>query len=494
VRVNGIPDEMDDLLVLAPSGFVVNLEIEPGDLALSPAHVGVGFEPWGPGSIVVIPVSVAPDGRSAVAVFSGQPLPPGTFKIVGVASDVEGNFGNGSLDVAIRDFPNGAPPIGSGQQIWLDFAADRDAVPGPDFAVDLQHFGLASASAPELAALAEAEVVSRILDRLAEIYHEADPAGLGALDPVEVTFTADPPAAGDVTRICVGGQDPSGGVTIGSILIDPNNANRNSVECATLPPTGIFPRELLILQGEASFQATFDPLRPAAGGVPVGADPWDALVLSPDFDPSSASEPAAARWAAIDAAFTGFADALGTIIGHEAGHALGLVPEGPPGAGLFGGSSGAQFTHDVLPGGGNPPENFVMNAGNTFNFARLAGLAGQPLADFRPLDHAYLRDRVVLAPKVTALLPAPVIGSVSPATIVNDFTTVTVSGSGFAATPALRCLSDSYTYNLGGESWVSASEVRGNIFKPQVPPGVYDLELENPDGQKAWLPDAISVP
>ncbi|NJN52521.1 MAG: hypothetical protein HC809_12985, partial [Gammaproteobacteria bacterium] len=61
------------------------------------------------------------------------------------------------------------------------------------------------------------------------------------------------------------------GVTIGSILTDLKNANRNSVECATLPPTGIFPRELLILAGHADFQSVFDPLMPGVGGVPVGA-------------------------------------------------------------------------------------------------------------------------------------------------------------------------------------------------------------------------------
>ena len=105
---------------------------------------------------------------------------------------------------------------------------------------------------------------------------------------------------------------------------------------------------------------------------------------------------------------------LGSIVAHEAGHALGLVPAGVPGGGLFGGTSGPQINHAVLPGGANPTENFLMNAGNTFTFDRLAGLNGNPLPYFRPIDYAYLRDRVVIDSAVTLLAYPPVVSSVTP--------------------------------------------------------------------------------
>ena len=150
--------------------------------------------------------------------------------------------------------------------------------------------------------------------------------GLPGADPVAVTFSSTDPGSGDVTRVCIGGEDPGGGINIGEVLIDPKNSNRSSIECGTFPPTGIFPRELLILAGEAAFQAVFDPLRPATGGVPAGEHPLDATVLAPGFDPGTASPDELARYQRVHAAIQGFADMLGTIAAHETGHALGLVP------------------------------------------------------------------------------------------------------------------------------------------------------------------------
>ena len=141
--------------------------------------------------------------------------------------------------------------------------------------------------------------------------------GLLGPDPVKVAFSSTQPGSGDVTQICIGGEDPSGGITIGSILTDPKNSNRNSVECATLPPTGIFPRELLILSGDASFQAVFDPLMPRRAAFPSASDPLDATVLAPGFDPETASPEQLARYYLVQTAIQGFADMLGSIVAHE---------------------------------------------------------------------------------------------------------------------------------------------------------------------------------
>jgi hypothetical protein len=426
-------------------------------------------------------------------VFTGQ-LEPGTHTLRATLPDNQGNFFYVEYAVAVRNFTP-APPIGSGQQIWLDFESDRDATPGADFPVDLQAFGLASAAAPLVSSWVLEDVTGRVVERVAEAYHDHPTNGLPGPDPVDVTFASVAPGSGDVTRICIGGEDPSGGITVGSILIDAKNANRNSIECATLPPTGIFPRELLILSGEAAFQSVFDGLRSATGGIPVGDHPLDATVLAPTFDPGTASPAQLDRYSLVAAAIQGFADMLGSVIAHESGHALGLVPTGAPGGGLYGGNGGAELNHDVTPGGVSPTENFVMNAGNTFTFARLAGLNGNPLPYFRPLDYAYLRDRVVIDTAVTLLANPPVATSITPNTItVAGYTQVTIAGSGFLPTPAVRALSPGFHYYATGETVVSSSSMTAWINRNQILPGVYDIEVRNPDGQISLLPGALTIP
>ncbi len=497
ITLNGIPPEMNQLLVLPGSGSVVNVAITPGTLPLDASQYGFGvfLDHWGGLFNQTIPGIVrAPDGRSAVGVLQLDEATIGTFTLNAVASDVDGRWGTASLSFAVRGFAGGAAPIGVGQKIWLDFESDRDAVPGPDFPVDLEHFGLGSPTAPALSAEARERAIAAVLDRLAELYHEADGNGIGAPDPVQVDFFADDPGPGDVTRICVGGEDPSGGWTIGNILIDRNNAKRTSTECGTIPPSGVFPRELLWFAGQSAFQQAFDALRPAVGGTPVGGDPLDAVVLDPAFDPASASPEELARLEQIEAAIAAFGDALGTIVGHEAAHALGLVPGGPPGGGLYGGTSGAATSHDVTPSGASPSANFLLNAGNTFTFARLAGLEGQALAVLRPLDFAYLRDRVVVDARVTGLYFPPNATSVAPASVPPGTNKqLTVLGSGFRATPSMRLENDAFVAQLMGESFVSATEVRGWVLSSQALPGTYDLVVENPDGQTTRLPQAVSV-
>ncbi len=496
LTVNGIPSDMSQVLVLPPTGFVVNVAWQPGDHPVEPESSRyVRAERWGAGpeAWVVSELSVNSDGTGSAGVFQG-PLVPGTYTLVASVADIQGNQTFAERAVAVRNF-SGAVPIGTGQQIWLDFESDRDAIPGADFPVDLESFGLGSAAAPLISSWVLEEVEAAVVARVREVYEAQPMNGLPDPDAVEVSFSSTQPSAGDVTQICIGGQDPSGGITIGSILTDLKNANRTSVECATLPPTGIFPRELLILAGDATFQSVFDPLMPGAGGVPVGADPMDAVLLEPGFDPDTASPAGLARYERVQAAIQAFSDMLGSIIAHEAGHALGLVPAGPPGGGLFGGVSGAELNHDVTPDGVSSSENFLMNAGNTFTFERLAGLNGNPLPYFRPIDYAYLRDRVVIDSAVTVLAYPPVASTITPSTISpSGYTQIFVNGTGFRPTPVIRLLNAAYTYGVTGETVVSSSQVKGWVNRAQIPPGVYDVELKNPDGQISVLPAALTVP
>jgi hypothetical protein len=492
VTLHAVEDDLNDLLVVPQdSDLFLNASLVAGASPVDPASVNVMIVPWS-GAPAVTGVVLSSSATAALALVPAGSLAEGTHAGLIWVKDTAGRVGLGRLDFAVRARP-GPPPIGTGQKIWYDFTSDRDGVPGPDFPVDLQAFGLGSAAAPALSAQVEAGVRDALLARVEDVYYGEDPNGTGADDPVEVGFHEADPGGPDVTRICVGGEDPSGGNTIGSILIDPNNSNRASVECASIPPTGIFPREILAYQGQYAFQTAFDPLMPSRGGVPVGAHPLDPIVLAPGFDPGGATAEELARWSAITNAVQVFADALGSIVAHETGHALGLVAPGPPGVGLHGGQSGPAYAHDVTSDGvTSPAPNYLMKHGGTFNFARLAGLQGNPLPFLRALDFAYLRDRVMTDASVTQLLPPPTLSGVTP----NHLTTsavVTVTGTNLAATPSLRLRSATYTYHLIGEQWLSSTEMTGFVSYLQVPPGLYDLVLENPDGQEAALLAAVTI-
>jgi len=493
LTLNGIESPLNALLVVPRDGFVVNLAVTPGASPIAPESLQVTAQRWGSQDPIALESAFQSASGGALAVIPpGVFFETGSYTLTALLADQAGRIGAAYFSFAVRDPPGGSPAIGSGQQIWLDFEADRDATPGPDFPVDLQSFGLASAAAPAVSELARQAVVAAVLARVRQAYYDEDPSGLGD-DPVDVAFADQPPAGGDVTRICVGGEDPSGGATIGSIQLDPNNADRSSVECGTIPPTGIFPRELLVFQGQTAFRNVFDPLRSEVGGVPVGASPWDAAVLDTAFDPGSAPPEALARhsvvWAAIDA----FGDALGSIVAHEGGHALGLVPPGAPGVGLYGGADGASYIHAVNPDGSTPYDNFLMKAGNTFSFAKLAGLASYPLPRFRSIEHAYLRDRVVLASQVTKLLQPPQLTGISPSVLFGPSQLVSLSGQHFAATPSIRLRNAGYTYSAPGETWVSASQMTCWVVNGQLPAGLYALELTNPDGQVSVLPGSVFV-
>ena len=83
---------------------------------------------------------------------------------------------------------------------------------------------------------------------------------------------------------------------------------------------------------------------------------------------------------------------------HESAHALGLVPAGRPGVGLFGGEEkdGAEYAHNLDIRGNTPETPWLMNVGGEFRFEDLAGQGPGGELRFRPLNHAYLKDRVVL--------------------------------------------------------------------------------------------------
>ena len=499
VTLNAVADELNDLLIVPPSGFAINVSWLSTEAPVAGGSLRAGILDssqrmvWTTSAFTLLPSGGVTLFLESETLFR---LPPDSYWVWAEVADDRGFRSSVVLQFAVREFP-ASPPIGQGQVIWYDFEADRDAEPGPDFAVDLEYFGLASSGAPDLSTSVREMVIGALLDRVAEVYHQDDPNGLGfsngSPDPVQVTFTTSDLGDTDTTRICIGGADPSGRGAIGSILIDPGNSNRSGEECGTLPPSGIFPRHLLAFSSSSTFQALIDPLRPAAGGTPVGGDPLDAIVLDPGFDPATATSEELARRDAIDAAVGLFADALGSIVAHETGHALGLVAPAAPGVGLYGGQTGAEFTHNVMPDGSSPIGNYLMNAGNTFSLDKLAGRAGHSRPGLRPLNFAYLRDRAVIDPRVTAILPPPVVNGVSPPLVADWLVVLTITGEKFVDTPEVRLIGEDGIYDCIGETLVSAQEMTATVVKLQVYAGTYDLELTNPDGLKAVLPASVEI-
>ena len=494
VSLNAIEDDLKGLLVVPPSGFpLVTVTFAQGAAAIDPNTFQAFLFEWGeiPVDISSNFVLVQADRAIGFLSVTGS-LPDGTYALSVQVADIDGNVGSTGMSFAVRDF-QGSPPIGWGQTLWLDFESDRDGTPGADFAVDLESFGLSSPVDPIVSAFVHGQVVQVVFDRVTEIYHQADPIGWGLPDPITQSFVTSDPGGSDVTQICIGGADPSGQGVIGSIVIDPQNGNTSSVECGTIPPTGIFPREMTVYQGQGAYQTSLAGVLASLGGTPVGEHALDPLVLDAAFDPQSATPEELTRWNEVQLAVTDYGNALGSIVAHEIGHALGLVAPGAPGVGLHGGAIGLEFSHDVTSDGTTSPSpNYLMKHGGNFSFGKLAGLGGNPLPFFRPLDHAYLRNRVVIDPSVTELLAAPSLTGISPAQI-SSTSQVTVTGSGFASTPSLRLEGALLNYELIGEQYISETEVRGWVIAIQVPDGSYDLVLTNPDGQSDRLSGAVVV-
>lgn len=490
LTVNAVPEAEAELLVLPPSGFTVDITF-PDPSAVIPSTLVVVELAWAapvPQLLTGDIVAWRPDG-AVILVPPEHALEPGSHTfIAGAERVIDGEQTVALLSVAVREHVIGAP-LQEWQWVQLDPTSDLDGDGEVDLRADLRAFGLASLADPALADLVYWRVVGEIVGRVQQLYHASNPSGLPGGDPVWVRFSGVPPPSGRYTRICIGGASPGAGGVIGNVRYDPANGDPADVACDLLVPSGVFPRELLRYAWQPAFQTVFDPLLAA----PVGTDPLDAQVLGVAYDPSDPVQ--LARREEIDAGIAAFAQAVATVTAHETGHALGLVPPGTPGGGLYGGTSGPDFTHNVTPYGGVPPETFLMNAGASFAFAELAGLGGVPLPRLRALNHAYLHGRLVLDDAVRGIYGPPKVDSVEPAEISllgPDIISITVQGTRFIATPTVRLVGPNI-HAILGEELESPTRVVGLALLPQLAEGVYDLELRNPDGQLAVLPAAVQV-
>lgn len=407
ILINGLPQRMARDVLLPNYGWVLQIRLpEPVDADTRDGFV-VMLRSERTGATIQIEdrfiYQSGENGENAIATLTipkSLGLSTGLLSVRTTFSDSAGEQFEASRRIRIRSW-FGGNPIGERQVIHFDFEVDHDGDGVPDFIKDLERFGLASPSQPQLAAAIASRIEARAISRVEQAYDASDDPNQtgGPRDPVHVLFhpTSDP--RGLVTRICVGGSDPANSDSVGHVRFDLRNEDKLSVECSDEPAAGLFPSELEIYRDAPLYLDVLGPFLESLGGTPIGEHPDDLVLASDEITIETEIPGEPERRSDIDRAIAVFGDVLGSIMAHEAGHALGLVAEGQPGVGLFGGNEGDAYAHNLDAFGDLPADRWLMNVGRGFTFEELAGEgAGGPLR-FRPLNYAYLRDRVVVSDK-----------------------------------------------------------------------------------------------
>lgn len=217
------------------------------------------------------------------------------------------------------------------------------------------------------------------------LYFEGD---AGAPDPSTWSEQA------GFSMIAMGGDpkpaDIASGI-VGRAWIDWNN---QGVEDNTILDFGVFVTNIVRQAMRNPLGALILHEISPLDGTPLGEYPGDEQFLNPNFDPSTGGDPRLEQRHAIFTTIMDFATlAVAATLCHEMGHSLGLVPDGPPPEGLFGGMDGLSFTDsDAGSAHIDTPGLNVMQTGKVTSY--LEALGGVPR--FNELNLAYLRRRLVV--------------------------------------------------------------------------------------------------
>jgi hypothetical protein len=211
------------------------------------------------------------------------------------------------------------------------------------------------------------------------------------------------------SAIAIGGGDVGKALLGLSKTLDERNLTN---EKNTGPTYGVFTSRaiatLLELLGKDAmvkgvFKVLFGDFVPelGLGGKPVGEHTLDAEILAAGFDPKQASPAAAARHQKLRFIVETLGRLCGALTAHEIGHSLGLVADGPPPHGHFGGESKASFVNGARTTTGHidTPGFNLMEAGpGSAPNAPLDPLQYLTEPRFNELNLAYLQGRVLLLP------------------------------------------------------------------------------------------------
>jgi len=499
LTLDDIPDDQNDLLVVPSGGFRITIAFYAG-----------GGGPVDPSSLVVT-ASHALDGLAAGANLAPRfgitsrgavwtvPEDPDmaltTVRLSARIRDRAGREARDSYAFAVRNFDFGAP-LATTQYVHLDFSRDRDADGVADFVESLRRFGLATPVAPDLEGDLRDELVAEIVARVNLLYGHG-PEGTRTRDSVNAVFSSEAPGVPH-SSLCIGGEHPDTPGALGSVPIDLDNLDEFQDQCRE-PGHGVFPDAIEALWGSSElFRRSFGPLRPDRAGAPVGSHPLDAILFAPDFRLAGADAAQRTRLVRVLDALDLFAQVVAVGVAHEVGHLLGLTAPGPAPLGLFGGDAGDELNHNVAPGGGTPRGNHVMNRGGSFSLAEISGREGHAVPRFRPLNWAYLHDRIVRSEVVTELLPPPRLARVEPSPVAfgsERRKRLSFHGEGFSGTPVIELLSsvDGTPSPVLDVVRIDTYEVTGVIDALLVSPGLYDVRLVNSDEQIATLEGGLAV-
>lgn len=211
------------------------------------------------------------------------------------------------------------------------------------------------------------------------------------------------------SAIAIGGGDVSKALLGLSKTLDERNLTN---EKNTGPTYGVFTSRAIatlveLLEKDAMvkgvFRVLFGDFVPelGLGGKPVGEHALDAEILAAGFDPKQAAPAAAARHQKLTFIVETLGRLCGALTAHEIGHSLGLVANGPPPHGLFGGESKASFVNGARTTTGHidTPGFNLMEAGpGSAPNAPLDPLQYLTEPRFNELNLAYLQGRVLLLP------------------------------------------------------------------------------------------------
>ncbi|HEX5050154.1 MAG TPA: hypothetical protein VFZ65_00150 [Planctomycetota bacterium] len=350
-------------------------------------------------------------------------FPPGVFTLRATVVDSSGLGSNEvSFTAAVRPFSDALRPfetIVNSQQVWyLDFSRDIESfttTSGPggaavapvaganglsDFEDILRVVGLNSASPIAVSGSAfgsnSNDVVlgrfkAALLAQLADLY-----------SGVNVSFTLTQPSGSfngnsslpynsfPYSQISIAGSSTMAGV-LGIAIFDPSNTtqndntrtdfggNRLGVFLHTIVDAGMGP------PSSSAFRQTFNPFAMALGGTPIGGDASDGMRLAGTLVPPDT------RNMQIDQAIADLARFTAVVTGHECGHSVGLVENGPMPVGLYGNDPNFPGSTD---GHIRTPNLFPAGATNAMSPSLSYSSAIHPASGFNSLNKAYLREQV----------------------------------------------------------------------------------------------------
>jgi hypothetical protein len=354
-------------------------------------------------------------------------FPEGDQTLTAAISDITGNLSPvRTFTFTAKTLTNALRPLENGQLWYIDIARDieslrsttsdagatinfpADNLPLPngssDFLESLLILGLRSptpignVSGSKDSNQVTLELLQgRILAQTARLY-----PGMG----VNFTFTRPgsfPAGAASMSyagfgfsQISLGGS--SDVAALGVAQFDPNNTRQ---EDDTLHPNstpaagfrlGVFPHTLTAngvnLFG-SYFRNTFDPILDHRG-LPVGEEPGDLARLQSLLVGGLGDT----RQTQINTALSRFAGILAVTLAHECGHSMGLVQDGPPPLGLFGGSTsfpGSSAGHLNLAS----TSLFPLGAQEIMSPAISFQGANNPATGFNPLFVAYFKETLI---------------------------------------------------------------------------------------------------